>query len=108
MGDEGGFAPNIVDNEEGLRLLTSAIERAGYTGKVSQQLAVAVSWDGLVAPDSCHVATCKLVWSRMVAIKFVGRHVMSCQRLCVHVHLNSTAALIVDSLLCYTLHTSHI
>jgi hypothetical protein len=34
VGDEGGFAPNIGDNEEGLKLLTSAIEKAGYTGKV--------------------------------------------------------------------------
>ncbi len=36
VGDEGGFAPNIGDNEEGLKLLAGAIEKAGYTGKVSQ------------------------------------------------------------------------
>ncbi|SAM07893.1 hypothetical protein [Absidia glauca] len=34
VGDEGGFAPNIQDNEEGLELLVSAIEKAGYTGKI--------------------------------------------------------------------------
>jgi hypothetical protein len=34
VGDEGGFAPNIGDNEEGLKLLAGAIEKAGYTGKV--------------------------------------------------------------------------
>lgn len=34
VGDEGGFAPNIQDNEEGLELLVLAIEKAGYTGKV--------------------------------------------------------------------------
>lgn len=34
VGDEGGFAPNILDNKEALNLLTSAIEKAGYTGKV--------------------------------------------------------------------------
>ena len=34
VGDEGGFAPNIQDNKEGLELLKEAIERAGYTGKV--------------------------------------------------------------------------
>ena len=33
--DEGGFAPNIQDNKEGLELLTVAIEKAGYTGKIS-------------------------------------------------------------------------
>ena len=35
VGDEGGFAPNIQDNKEGLELLTVAIEKAGYTGKIS-------------------------------------------------------------------------
>ncbi|KAA3677887.1 enolase [Paragonimus westermani] len=34
VGDEGGFAPNIQDNMEGLELLRVAIEKAGYTGKV--------------------------------------------------------------------------
>jgi enolase len=31
IGDEGGFAPNLGSNEEALRLLVEAIERAGYT-----------------------------------------------------------------------------
>ena len=34
VGDEGGFAPNIQDNREGLELLKQAIEKAGYTGRV--------------------------------------------------------------------------
>ena len=34
VGDEGGFAPNVQDNREGLVLLMDAIEKAGYTGKV--------------------------------------------------------------------------
>lgn len=34
VGDEGGFAPNVQDNREGLLLLVDAIEKAGYTGKV--------------------------------------------------------------------------
>ncbi|KAJ1949930.1 phosphopyruvate hydratase [Linderina macrospora] len=34
VGDEGGFAPNIQDNEEGLELLNEAIAKAGYTGKI--------------------------------------------------------------------------
>lgn len=32
VGDEGGFAPNIQSNEEGLNLVNQAIEKAGYTG----------------------------------------------------------------------------
>ena len=31
VGDEGGFAPNLSRNEEGLRLVRDAIERAGYS-----------------------------------------------------------------------------
>ncbi|KAF9921584.1 phosphopyruvate hydratase [Modicella reniformis] len=34
VGDEGGFAPNIQDNAEGLELLKEAIHKAGYDGKV--------------------------------------------------------------------------
>jgi len=34
VGDEGGFAPNIQDNREGLQLLKVAIAKAGYTDKV--------------------------------------------------------------------------
>ncbi|RUS22787.1 enolase [Endogone sp. FLAS-F59071] len=43
VGDEGGFAPNIQDNEEGLSLLVTAIEKAGYTGKVKIGMDVAAS-----------------------------------------------------------------
>jgi len=43
VGDEGGFAPNIQDNKEGLVLLKSAIEKAGYTGKVTIGMDVAAS-----------------------------------------------------------------
>ena len=32
VGDEGGFAPNILDNKEGLDLVVEAIEKAGYAG----------------------------------------------------------------------------
>jgi enolase len=34
VGDEGGFAPNIQDNKEGLRLLVEAIDKAGHSGIV--------------------------------------------------------------------------
>jgi len=43
VGDEGGFAPNIQDNNEGLNLLKAAIEKAGYTGKVDIGMDVAAS-----------------------------------------------------------------
>jgi len=43
VGDEGGFAPNIQDNKEGLDLLKISIEKAGYTGKIEIGMDVAAS-----------------------------------------------------------------
>ncbi|KAJ2880066.1 phosphopyruvate hydratase, partial [Coemansia aciculifera] len=43
VGDEGGFAPNIQSNEEGLELLMQAIDKAGFTGKISIGMDVAAS-----------------------------------------------------------------
>jgi enolase len=43
VGDEGGFAPNIQDNKEGLELLKTAIKNAGYEGKVKIGMDVAAS-----------------------------------------------------------------
>lgn len=34
MGDEGGFAPPIHRPQQALDLLTTAVEEAGYTGKI--------------------------------------------------------------------------
>ncbi|RVX11984.1 Enolase 2 [Vitis vinifera] len=36
VGDEGGFAPNIQENKEGLELLKTAIAKAGYTKEVNK------------------------------------------------------------------------
>jgi enolase len=43
VGDEGGFAPNIQDNREGLELCKKAIEAAGYTGRIKIAMDVAAS-----------------------------------------------------------------
>jgi len=43
VGDEGGFAPNIQDNREGLELIKTAIKNAGYEGKVRIGMDVAAS-----------------------------------------------------------------
>ncbi|MFH1052795.1 MAG: phosphopyruvate hydratase [Candidatus Woesearchaeota archaeon] len=43
VGDEGGFAPDIHDNKEGLELLKEAISKAGYKGKVMIGMDVAAS-----------------------------------------------------------------
>ncbi|KAI3657626.1 hypothetical protein MP638_001345 [Amoeboaphelidium occidentale] len=43
VGDEGGFAPNIQDNKEGLELLKQAIAEAGYTDKIKIAMDCAAS-----------------------------------------------------------------
>ncbi|XP_038678180.1 gamma-enolase [Scyliorhinus canicula] len=43
VGDEGGFAPNILENSEALDLIKSAIAKAGYTDKVVVGMDVAAS-----------------------------------------------------------------
>jgi len=43
VGDEGGFAPNIQSNREGLELLKKAIAKAGYVDKVKIGMDVAAS-----------------------------------------------------------------
>jgi len=43
VGDEGGFAPAIVDHNDGLKLVVKAIEAAGYTGKMKIGMDVAAS-----------------------------------------------------------------
>uniref|UniRef100_A0A8C8RWL8 phosphopyruvate hydratase n=1 Tax=Pelusios castaneus TaxID=367368 RepID=A0A8C8RWL8_9SAUR len=43
VGDEGGFAPNILENSEALELLKEAIDKAGYTEMVVIGMDVAAS-----------------------------------------------------------------
>ena len=40
VGDEGGFAPNLSDNEEPLKLIMKAIEQSGY--KAGEQIRIAL------------------------------------------------------------------
>ena len=43
VGDEGGFAPNVSGAEEALELVSEAIKKAGYEGKIKIALDVASS-----------------------------------------------------------------
>ncbi len=40
LGDEGGFAPNLKDNEEPLKVIMQAIEKAGYKPGVDMAIAM--------------------------------------------------------------------
>lgn len=43
VGDEGGFAPNILNNKDALVLINDAIAKAGYTGRIEIGMDVAAS-----------------------------------------------------------------
>lgn len=43
VGDEGGFAPNLANNEEAFALIMEAIERAGYIPGIDVYLAIDVA-----------------------------------------------------------------
>ena len=49
VGDEGGFAPDLPRNEDGLRLVLRAIERAGYAP--GEQISIALD---CAAQEFCH------------------------------------------------------
>ena len=40
VGDEGGFAPNLTDNEEALKLIEEAVDKAGYS--LGDQIFIAI------------------------------------------------------------------
>ncbi|MDD3324747.1 MAG: phosphopyruvate hydratase [Sulfurospirillaceae bacterium] len=49
LGDEGGFAPNLKDNEEPIKVIMKAIENAGYKAGVDIAIALDVASSELVA-----------------------------------------------------------
>ncbi len=50
VGDEGGFAPSLLDNEEALKLLMEAITKAGYKPGIDVVLALDVAASELYDP----------------------------------------------------------
>ena len=55
VGDEGGFAPNLPKNEEGLALLVEAMERAGYTPGDQMSIALDVAAQEFHHGDGYHI-----------------------------------------------------
>lgn len=65
VGDEGGFAPNILNNKDALLLIQDAIAKAGYTGKIEIGMDVAASEfhkDGQYDLDFKNPASDKSKW----------------------------------------------
>ncbi len=55
VGDEGGFAPNLPRNEDGLALLVQAIERAGYSPGEQMSIALDVAAQEFHHDDGYHI-----------------------------------------------------
>ncbi len=55
IGDEGGFAPNLPSNEQGLALLDEAIEKAGYVPGDEIGIALDVAAQEFLNDDGYHI-----------------------------------------------------
>ena len=56
VGDEGGFAPNLATNEDAIRILIEAIERAGYTPGDDIAIAMDPAMSELYRDGAYHLA----------------------------------------------------
>lgn len=56
VGDEGGFAPNLASNEEALKTIVTAIERAGYKPGTEVKLALDVAATEIYQDGNYHFA----------------------------------------------------
>jgi enolase len=56
VGDEGGFAPNLASNEDAIRILVEAIEKAGYTPGDDIAIAMDPAMSELYRDGAYHLA----------------------------------------------------
>ena len=56
VGDEGGFAPNLATNEDAIRILLEAIEKAGYTPGEDIAIAMDPAMSELYRDGAYHLA----------------------------------------------------
>ena len=56
VGDEGGFAPNLASNEEAIKILLEAIEKAGYTPGEDISIAMDPAMSELFKDGRYHLA----------------------------------------------------
>lgn len=68
VGDEGGFAPNLADNEEPIKLIIEAINKAGYKTGEQIKLALDVASSELYKDGSYEVSGKKLSSDEMIEI----------------------------------------
>ena len=75
VGDEGGFAPNLNDNEEPIKLIMQAIEKAGY--KAGEQIKLALD---VAASELYENGKYKLESKEFSSEELIERYAQLCER----------------------------
>nr|WP_314069218.1 phosphopyruvate hydratase [uncultured Campylobacter sp.] len=75
VGDEGGFAPNLNDNEEPIKLIMQAIEKAGY--KAGEQIKLALD---VAASELYENGKYKLESKEFSSEELIERYVRLCEK----------------------------
>ena len=73
VGDEGGFAPNLATNEDAIRILVEAIEKAGYTPGTDIAIAMDPAMSELFKDGAYHLAGEGKVLSRDEMVAYWAR-----------------------------------
>ena len=75
VGDEGGFAPNLNDNEEPIKLIMQAIEKAGY--KAGDQIKLALD---VAASERYENGKYKLEGKEFSSEELIERYAQLCEK----------------------------
>ena len=75
VGDEGGFAPNLNDNEEPIKLIMQAIEKAGY--KAGEQIKLALD---VAASELYENGKYKLEGKEFSSEELIERYAKLCEK----------------------------
>ena len=75
VGDEGGFAPNLNDNEEPIKLIMQAIEKAGY--KAGEQIKLALD---VAASELYENGKYKLEGKEFNSEELIERYAQLCEK----------------------------
>lgn len=75
VGDEGGFAPNLNDNEEPIKLIMQAIEKAGY--KADEQIKLALD---VAASELYENGKYKLEGKEFSSEELIERYAQLCEK----------------------------
>ena len=75
VGDEGGFAPNLNDNEEPIKLIMQAIEKAGY--KADEQIKLALD---IAASELYENGKYKLEGKEFSSEELIERYAQLCEK----------------------------